>query len=220
MSMSPSGGQALPSVGHCWLLMLQRSSSLCFVMLTCGAFLGKELALSVPQTSPLLILKSARFEFVLFSKRFCTRLCFVLSFVFTYGGTEDLSLRLPCGVTLNFLGFASLCKWTSTKGNHFLINFPYSIVTIILWNWGQNLQAYGCLLTDMSASDESLHYAECNFSLFPFITLLLLSSQKISFLWAKELRSMMNVWFSWMGQGNCEEINSGLSILQFINSGL
>ena len=60
-------------------------------------------------TTILIILKSARFEFVLFSKRFCTRLCFVLSFVFTYGGTEDFSLRLPCGVTLNFLGFASLC---------------------------------------------------------------------------------------------------------------
>ena len=54
------------------------------------------------------------------------------------------------------------------------------------------MQAYGCLLTDMSASDESLHNAECNFSLLPFITLLLLSSQKISFLWAKELRCFLS----------------------------
>ena len=32
------------------------SPSWCFVMLTCGAFLGKELALSVPQTPPLSLL--------------------------------------------------------------------------------------------------------------------------------------------------------------------
>lgn len=64
--------------------------------------------LSATNLTTMLILKSARFEFVLFSKRFCTRLCFVLSFVFRYGGTKDSSLRLPCEATLNFLGFASL----------------------------------------------------------------------------------------------------------------
>lgn len=83
--------------------------SWCFMVFTCRTFLGRELKLSAPQTPPLsfMVLKSTRLGFVFFSDWFCTRHCFVLSFVFTYGGAEDSSLQFPWGTTLNFLGFPS-----------------------------------------------------------------------------------------------------------------
>ena len=203
------------------------SPSWCFAMLTCRTFLGKELALSVPQTSPLSSLSWKVHVLNLYCslRGFVpdSALCFLLS-------SHMVAPRIQacdCHVKRLWTFLASLpctneqaLKETIFNCYNYLVKLRAGLASV----WVPS--HWFC----MSPSDESLHneetwpselfIAEYNFSLFPFITLLLLSSQKISFPWAKELRSMMNVSFSWMGQGNREEVNSGLSILQFISSGI
>ena len=99
MKKNPSGAQALSLVDHCYLLMLQRMSGpsdvLCFLHVE--NFLA-ETSPSLHHKPPTILygLEMYTFRiFVFFSDRFCTRHCFVLSFVFTYGGAEDSSLQLP-----------------------------------------------------------------------------------------------------------------------------